>query len=285
MSYEKQTWVPYDDNLSEEENINAGAIVTAERMNYLEGGLQQHTEDVDNPHQITKTQVGLGNVDNVQQASKEDFDNHLGNKLNPHSVTASQVGAYSKAEADGKYLAKTDASEQLEGYYTKTQSDSKFLSKTEAASTYLVKGDVDNIYIPRDKLYLTYPIGAPYLSFLPDNPATVLGGGTWEREAIGRTLVGVDENDPDFATAGLTGGEKTHVLTIGEMPSHAHSPASGNEQIVNFRTAATSNGAPQGSSTQNRYLAGSDATAATGGGLAHNNLPPYTTIYIWRRTA
>lgn len=293
MSYEKQTWVPYDDNLSEEENINAGAIVTAERMNYLEGGLQQHTEDADNPHQVTKNQVGLGNVDNVQQASKVNFDNHLSNKDNPHSVTAGQVGAYTKAEVDEKYLTKTDASEQLGTYYSKVEADNKFLSKTEATSTYLSKPDAENLYIPRDKPYLTYPIGAPYLSFLPDNPATVLGGGTWEREAIGRTLVGVDENDPDFATAGLTGGQKTQGLRalIGAVNS---SPG-----VIGYKTADSLPGYT-GANAYTYAITSKDGGASTGTVASVNNttpvlraadakdattMQPFITLYIWRRTA
>lgn len=92
MSYEKQNWVPYDDNLSEEENINVGAVVTAERMNHLESGIQQHTNDEENPHKVTKAQVGLSNVTDVEQASKVDFEAHATNNLNPHGVTASQVG-------------------------------------------------------------------------------------------------------------------------------------------------------------------------------------------------
>ena len=35
-----------------------------------------HKEDLSNPHQVTKTQVGLGNVDNIQQASKAEFNAH-----------------------------------------------------------------------------------------------------------------------------------------------------------------------------------------------------------------
>ncbi|WP_440097343.1 phage baseplate upper protein [Bacillus paralicheniformis] len=51
-----------------------------------------HASKTDNPHAVTKSQVGLANVDNVQQAAKIDFDSHVGNKSNPHAVTKAQVG-------------------------------------------------------------------------------------------------------------------------------------------------------------------------------------------------
>lgn len=91
MAYEKQTWVSYDDNKTEEQNIQDGAVVTAERMNHLENGLDQHGKDATNPHKVTKEQVGLSNVTNVEQASKTEFDGHVADKTNPHSVTKAQV--------------------------------------------------------------------------------------------------------------------------------------------------------------------------------------------------
>ncbi|MCY9099473.1 hypothetical protein MOE49_10455 [Bacillus inaquosorum] len=54
--------------------------------------LKSHTEDINNPHKVTKTQVGLDKVLNVTQASKEEFDIHTSNIENPHNVTASQIG-------------------------------------------------------------------------------------------------------------------------------------------------------------------------------------------------
>lgn len=54
--------------------------------------LTGHIQNQNNPHNVTKTQVGLGNVTNVEQASKQDFQHHLDNHNNPHSVTKAQVG-------------------------------------------------------------------------------------------------------------------------------------------------------------------------------------------------
>ena len=51
-----------------------------------------HFLDEENPHSVTAEQVGLGNVDNVKQATRTEFYYHTGNKNNPHSVTAAQVG-------------------------------------------------------------------------------------------------------------------------------------------------------------------------------------------------
>lgn len=54
--------------------------------------LTGHIQNQNNPHNVTKQQVGLGNVTNVEQASKQDFQHHLDNHNNPHSVTKAQVG-------------------------------------------------------------------------------------------------------------------------------------------------------------------------------------------------
>lgn len=51
-----------------------------------------HIQNQNNPHNVTKQQVGLGNVTNVEQASKQDFQHHLDNHNNPHSVTKAQIG-------------------------------------------------------------------------------------------------------------------------------------------------------------------------------------------------
>lgn len=54
--------------------------------------LTGHIKNQNNPHNVTKAQVGLGNVTNVEQASKSDFQHHLDNHNNPHSVTKAQIG-------------------------------------------------------------------------------------------------------------------------------------------------------------------------------------------------
>lgn len=124
-----------------------------------------------------------------------------------------------------------------------------------------------------------YPVGSLYFSTNSTSPATIYGG-SWERYGQGRTLVSINENDWDF-TPGKTGGEKTHTLTIDEMPSHRH-------EIDKFTTMQG------GGSWINDKVGGAQAndsgasygwTKYTGNNMAHNNMPPYIAVYIWRRTA
>lgn len=70
-------------------------------------------------------------------------------------------------------------------------------------------------------LNMVYPVGAIYMSTSSANPSTFIGG-TWQRYAQGRTIVGVSENETEFNYVGKTGGAKTHTLTNEEMPSHSH---------------------------------------------------------------
>ena len=94
----------------------------------------------------------------------------------------------------------------------------------------------------------------------------------------GKVTVGKDSTDADFDTLGNTGGEKTHTLTVSELPSHSH--------IINsFRQYET--GSSTDSSKLGRTTTGADggsstiATGGTGGNEAHNNLQPYiVTNYI-----
>ena len=115
-----------------------------------------------------------------------------------------------------------------------------------------------------------YPIGTIYQSTKSTNPSTFLGG-TWTA-LTGRFLVGAGTDYP----AGTTGGEATHTLTVEEMPAHAH-PSTTPNTIQNTATGSSAYG----------YIGdGSYGNSGTsGGGQAHNNMPPYRSVYMWERTA
>ena len=121
-----------------------------------------------------------------------------------------------------------------------------------------------------------YPVGSIYMSVNSTSPSSLFGG-TWERFANGRCLVGVNESDADFSSAQKTGGEKTHTLTENEMPRHNHTIKLYESNIdTNVGRVMRSKSITSEASGSSDY---------TGGNSAHNNLQPYITVYMWRRTA
>ena len=154
----------------------------------------------------------------------------------------------------------------------------KMLGNTDISS--IGDGTVtDSIHTLNENfLNRTYPVGSIYMSVNNVNPSDLFGG-TWTRWSAGRCIVGVYETDEDFNEPEKAGGEKTHKLNVNEMPSHSHPQtvmASTNGFISGRADYAGDytdlNNYPQGINTQE-----------VGGDLAHNNMQPYITCYIWKR--
>ena len=156
---------------------------------------------------------------------------------------------------------------------------------------------------------LIYPIGSVYISVNNVSPQTFLGG-TWE-QIKDRFLLSAG----DTYTAGNIGGEATHTLTQAETPAHTHTR--GNMNITgaiswvasgygasNSRTTGCFSGsgfynnesgyqkssaAGQGTLINNVTFTAANtwtgATSSVGGNAAHNNMPPYLAVYVWKRTA
>lgn len=128
---------------------------------------------------------------------------------------------------------------------------------------------------------MAYPVGSIYMSTSATSP-TILFGGSWERYAVGRVLVGVSEGEAEFAGPGYAGGEKYHALTVNEMPSHNHRVKAWSYQTDASR--ADFYAPNQNISADNWDPDGAHVTW-TGGNWGHNNMQPFISVYIWRRTA
>lgn len=168
--------------------------------------------------------------------------------------------------------------------------------------------DIENeIASAKDILNKTYPVGSIYMSVNSTNPSSLFGG-TWAR-LEGRFLIGAGTNmktntngkygdlgvgEPEFAN-GETGGQYYHKLGIDEMPEHNHDTndwtivanKDGVRILTDFgakciSTPETTNIVPNIKSTKNED---GNATGDAGGGKAHNNMPPYLAVYMWKRTA
>ena len=139
-------------------------------------------------------------------------------------------------------------------------------------------GDMNEIkQVVNSLANLFFPIRKVVIFNDNDDHSNYLGF-TWERTAVGKVLVGYDNNDTDFNTIGKIGGEKTHTLTIDEMPSHNHDIKYASNDTGfgdNYFTAGK----------KSSYSTSSIPINNTGGGQSHNNLQPYQVVAYWKRIA
>lgn len=140
------------------------------------------------------------------------------------------------------------------------------------------KGDKKVDALRADLINLIYPVGSIYMSVNSASPERLFGG-KWE-QIKGRFLLGAD----DTYNAGTVGGEATHTLTVNEMPAHDHAQYA---NVGNAATGQTNLDDICGCNNINAQnaLIGDRRTTKEGGGAAHNNMPPFLAVYVWKRTA
>ncbi len=114
------------------------------------------------------------------------------------------------------------------------------------------------------------PVGFIIMLYSHADPNTMYPGTTWVR-IYGAFPWFTDGN----GQIGLTGGERTVTLTEKQIPAHSHGSvysqhAAGTKDKAWYTTAGTSV---------------AYGAVSTGGGEAHNNMPPYIQLSAWRRTA
>ena len=143
-------------------------------------------------------------------------------------------------------------------------------------------------------LDLTYPVGSIYMSINSTEPSNLFGG-SWE-QIKGRFLLGTgipDANTDNYfgdmsgwswnAGVGTTGGQDYHRLTTDEIPPHGHSGLfyAGNDKAISMNTGG--NGYSIKWETNGSGIYNEIYTGYTGNGAVHNNMPPYFSVYIWKR--
>lgn len=193
-------------------------------------------------------------------------------------------------------------SEALESY--NADIENKVTLRAEQATQTLFENITKNFaenqanLIAKYLLLKVYPIGSIYISNSSTNPGVIFGFGTWVQIkdkfilAAGTTYAN-----------GTTGGEAAHTLTVAEMPSHNHTitdPGHSHSAYAYIDRGADDNnhtgpnfgsGDTNGAQDDlNQDVTVSSATtgitlSSSGGGQAHNNMPPYIVKYIWERTA
>lgn len=125
-----------------------------------------------------------------------------------------------------------------------------------------------------------WPIGSTYTNVSDDtNPGTFLPG-VWQKIDEGFLY---PHGAAGAGSAGSTGGEPEHELTIPEMPRHRldYTVKTYDKSNIRYRGYAEKY-------AEFRNPEGDDETRQTsyiGSNVPHNNMPPYRTVYMWERTA
>lgn len=143
------------------------------------------------------------------------------------------------------------------------------------------------------------PVGSLFFHTTPDDPATILGFGTWVRYAKGQAIAGVADTGT-FSTANTVIGSETKTLSINEMPAHSHGVNDPGHSHGTTRDPVVTS--PSG--TQRTYLGGGSGQqlawstggliggsgtgiwlSNNGGGQGFSIVQPTIPVYIWKRTA
>lgn len=101
-------------------------------------------------------------------------------------------------------------------------------------------------------------------------------GFKWQQVGQGRVPVGLNTSDSDFNSIGKTGGEKTHTLTLNNLPKSTG-------YVNNLTLSAGAGGSALGKMSDWKISALGD------GGESYeqpiSNLSPYIVMSFWKRIA
>lgn len=214
--------------------------------------------DVYNELGYAKKEVSIGKGVPIFDWGEDDFAFHVPVKLHESETTESGEEIESVSEAVSKNYLERVLEERIKELEQKLEEETDPL---------------------KDK-----PIGYIYTAWNHTSPAELFGG-VWERIVNPETGEGVfllsateGEKIGDFD------GESEVTLTINQLPSHSHgfldywSTDTTNTSAHNKSVALNGDGKGSSSVSNNRSY-----TANTGDGAAHNNMPPYVKVSIWRR--
>ena len=204
-------------------------------------GLATHMADVANPHEVTKTQVGLGSVDNYATATVPEAEAgaannlfmtpvgsaaliaalvgnalaaHVSSTANPHSTTAAQVGAYPTATVDALLTGKLSTGAQaadsalLQGYsYEQVITNGKTVQFYDGLE--MVPGTawtlLGSVIVPADA----------YVEPIPDIVGQITGGESPSNESSSSFIVHLTPRNLALSKVVAVNEDYTRDITFG----------------------------------------------------------------------
>lgn len=209
---------------------------------------------------------GAGDWEQQPQTDLAETKAHIDSRNNPHGVTKAQVGLANVNDTADKDKPLSDAAVEALAAKVDTADivQETGMSATQVMSQKAVtdaiaeigSGGLDDII--QAVMSAVYPVGSIYMSASATNPSELFGG-TWVEWGSGRVPVGVNASDTDFDTVEETGGTKSVTLTAAQSGTPAHNHT--------FTGNAVNTGIE--SATHSHH--GSSLTAAAGTDNEHNH--------------
>ena len=179
------------------------------------------------------------------------------------------------------YLSSLPSHNHDDRYYTETEIDTALNGKANSSHPHSIS-DITSLQTSlndkieaSDLLELIYPKGSIYMSMYSTDPSTLFGG-TWVQIKDTFLLACGDSYSPDSNADTAQHGSATVTLTINQIPSHNHQ--------TGYRQSYGAGNAAGLIAYSSSASIGNLNTTSTGGGKAHNNMPPYMAVYVWKRT-
>ena len=275
----------YSTTVSRNVNVLAYAApvvnATATRLNNFENQTTLKVSGTYSPLTINNT--AKNTVSSVQYRYKAQSTSTWGSWTSMTGLSVTSAGAYMTTDKVLNLDNNTSYDFEIK---TTDRLGSTTVSLTVSVGIPIFRiGVNDGLLYNKEQPLMPSHVGQVIMSTTLDTAAKVkaIYGGTWERWGAGKVPVGVDPNDSDFNAPNKSGGAKTVTLTVEQMPSHNHS--------IYYRMMVWDNNSNQAYDGANwkgpmQFFGWDECTTnSTGGGQAHNNMPPFVTLYIWERTA
>ena len=271
-------------------NISTLSALTANLGTVTAGVLQSGNYSAGNAGMkidLTNGTVDLtGNITSANATYKAKFNSAaLSFYMASGNTTIGSIAAVPNDEGYDTYGLKITSGNLLSlrtGLYLNISSGYKVSIHTDNGASLGMSDNIvsldGTIYI-QNKTFLdrTYPVGSIYMSVNSTSPATLFGG-TWV-EIQGRFLLGRSSSYGN----GSTGGAASVAISTAQMPSHGHTIRGWNIGA----NGALPNTTPYNwiGYEQSGWYSAEGVITKTGSGSAHDNMPPYLAVYMWKRTA
>ena len=203
--------IRYDSSAGRWENAQLGTAADADVGDFdpagsaagVQSNLETHIDDSTNPHQVTKAQVGLSEVDNVSAADLRDRSTHTGQQA-ISTVTNLQAELDSKAnDSDISIVGKTgDYNDLL------NRPDLSVLEEVLTFPTlgdFPTTGETGKVYIAEDTGFIYRWSGSAYIQLTDQTAIWGQISGTLSNQTDLQNALNAKANDADISVVGKTG--------------------------------------------------------------------------------